>query len=443
MKKHFYVGLGMAALTLAPALVISSPSVTKYSFVKIADNYSPGTPFVDIDKDNNGAAINDNGEVVFQANTAVNGFGIFVASHSKIRKIADSTQGFTNFYGISINSDRSVVFNASKGDLNGVFKSFDRFITTIADTNSAFFSDFIGPNLLNNSPAINDSQSVAFVASLKSDICPTEPAFLADNLNHCAGLFVEKNGKMRIIADDTRGSFVRFLGGAWPAQVTPKINNGGQVAFWAHSKEILSNELSAPICALDDIACKNVMGIYKTSPRGFVTVADNKGQYLSFFGAVDINDPGSVVYVWRKRADLDCASGSSRWRGVNIYRNGVTSKLADNQSCEEGAYSRFGAPNVNNKGDTAFLAVLRPGDNPSAPNSPIGIFTGPNPTTDSVIKVGDKLAGKTVGALEGQQSVLNFGFNQKGINNKGQIVFIVGFTDGTKALYLAIPSQHR
>jgi hypothetical protein len=58
-----------------------------------------------------------------------------------------------------------------------------------------------------------------------------------------------------------------------------------------------------------------------------------------------------------------------------------------------------------------------------------GIFTGPDPVADKVIRTGDPLFGSTVTAV-------NF---EHGLNDAGQIVFLAELADGTRGVFRADP----
>lgn len=107
-------------------------------------------------------AINDNGEVAFNADLKTGERGIFVSNNGKLTTIADSSQGYTYFSVPEINNKGTVAFNA--GLANGssaIFESTGGQLTTIADTNG-IFKDF------KSDVALNEQGQVAFLADLKN-----------------------------------------------------------------------------------------------------------------------------------------------------------------------------------------------------------------------------------------------------------------------------------
>ena len=104
---------------------------------------------------------------------------------------------------------------------------------------------------------------------------------------------------------------------------------------------------------------------------------------------------------------------------------GATSTFVDTT----GPYYQFGfshAFDINILNEIVFAAIL---DSDVDPSGRVGIFTGPDPVMDSVIRNGDLLAGKTV--LEAALG---------GINDCGQISFRAMFSDFSTGIFRADPS---
>src|SRR5262249_23047039 len=87
-------------------------------------------------------------------------------------------------------------------------------------------------------------------------------------------------------------------------------------------------------------------------------------------------------------------------------------------------YSNFGHPSINDSGTVAFWAQPF--------NAPMGIFTGPDPVTDKVIRAGDLLFGSTV-----TDDLTNGG--QHFLNNHGQLAMPVTLADGRHLIVRADP----
>jgi hypothetical protein len=86
-------------------------------------------------------------------------------------------------------------------------------------------------------------------------------------------------------------------------------------------------------------------------------------------------------------------------------------------------------PAMNDAGNIAFTAIT------AGPSPAIGLYSGADPQADKVLETGDMLDGIEVEMIA---------LGRHGINNHGQIVFHVLFTDASQAIYRAdpMPSVH-
>ncbi|MBL8821969.1 MAG: hypothetical protein JNJ77_05220 [Planctomycetia bacterium] len=136
-----------------------------------------------------------------------------------------------------------------------------------------------------------------------------------------------------------------------------------------------------------------------------ITVATTSGPFFAF-DALSINDSGQVAFS---------AMNDDGSFGVYFYNGSTISTIATTSS-----YSRFGSVNLSNSGMVAFYAEV-------ANSIDQGIFFGPNPAINKLIRVGDNLDGGIVG---------NIAFSPFGLNNNNQFAFTASVGSGT-GIYLA------
>ena len=162
--------------------------------------------------------------------------------------------------------------------------------------------------------------------------------------------------------------------------------------------------------------------VYKITSAGTLTTIGSLPETVG--GAPQINDSG-VVAFYRRTA----ASGPGT-RAIVVGSGGSLLTVADNTT----AFTEFGAPGINNSGTLAFLALT-----PGLPGIPvrIGAFTGPNPIGDRVLRTGDPLFGATVTGMLG--ATITDSLGRAGLNNSGQIAFLVVLADGRRVVVRANP----
>ncbi|MGH7535232.1 MAG: hypothetical protein ACREMG_06570, partial [Gemmatimonadales bacterium] len=130
------MGSTVLALVLASALDTEAGS---YTFAKIADNTGTFT------KLHSPPAINPAGTVVFTADRAAGGQGIFTGSGGPLTTIAQSGGPFLSVGGNTINADGTVVVwvtLAAGGD--AIFTGNGGPLTLVADTTAGVFSSLWG-----------------------------------------------------------------------------------------------------------------------------------------------------------------------------------------------------------------------------------------------------------------------------------------------------------
>jgi arylsulfate sulfotransferase len=213
-------------------------------------------------------------------------------------------------------------------------------------------------------------------------------AFRATLMSGGAGLFTVRPGEQPRILYVTGGRFASFLSAAVLER------HGETVTFRA--------TLSA-----------GADGIF-TGSGGATTTIATIGDTFSALSNQSINDAGTVAF----RATL-----SAGGQAVLKADGGPLTVIADTS----GPFSSFfgNATSINNAGTVAFAANLK--------DAASGIFTGPDPVADKVIATGDPIFGSTVASIDATP------FPPRGLNDAGQLTFLVHLADGRTVLVRADP----
>jgi len=349
-----------------------------YKFVRIADSTGEFLSFVESTSLTPAIGINDKGVVAFYARLDAGPTGVFVGSGGSTTTIADSNGIFSGFSKMvvppmidatdpAINNAGTVAFWASLDA-----GSEGLFTGTGGATTTIAASDgsFATVNL---SGAINTAGTVAINGSLDSGV---------------QGVFFGSGGPTNTIADNS-GAFAQF----GVATASPAINDSGLVAFLAF--------LNTP---------PGANGIFVGSSGSTTPIADSTGDFNNF-SVPSINNSSGVAF----QAQLDDAS-----TGVFKATGGQIKPVV----LSSGPFDFFGPPDINDTGQVAFFAYL---DALTAH----GIFTGPSPDADKVIRTGDALDGSPVLAIQSK--------GRAALNNRGQIAFLASLTDGRYGVYRADP----
>jgi len=302
-------------------------------------------------------------------------------------KIADTRGGvFRGFHlAPSIDAQGMVSFRANLvGGGQGIFKSNGSIMTQIANT-AEDFEAFRG------SPAVSDNGQVVFYGTRPggefgySRGTDTAGEFLYSNKGFAAlGDLVINNGGMLAFkgkrAKGRRAQRQVFLGnGGRPVAIPDSknnqigmlsINNHGQVAFSTGDKVYVSNGKTTSL------------------------LTDGDGQYFLFYRPV-INDAGTVVVQ-------TASEPQDGWVAKHLVAivDGHVHLLASTQGTFQDLLSSHA---VNNHGHVVFSALLDSGLS--------GLFVGPNPETDAVIKQGDQLLGTRI--VEGPVLSPNLALNSR------------------------------
>lgn len=326
-------------------------------------------------------AINDDGQVAFVAIRSGGVTGVFVGRGGAVTTVADTSRTFTFFGFPGINGRGQVTFFAHKTDgLGGYYAGLDG-ATTLVENRGAV----LGPT----GGDIFSSPSGTFSAVGIVPRLPRQPRVI-----------VAADGGRVIRIADTSGLFQTL-------DLDPRVNASGRVAFHAMRRDFSE-------------------GIFVGKGGALAIIADTSGPFVTFEDAPAINDRGDVLF----QASVNATDGSLI-DGLFLSRHGEIRTVVDST----GAFAFFGrAPGLNARGRIAFQGTTHP--DPNLPGDPglAGIFTGGDPVADRVIAVGDVLDGSTVKGLD-------TGSFRTGLNDAGQIAFLVFLDDGRTGVYRADPAR--
>lgn len=338
-----------------------------YTFENVADSSGVLGELLDV------PAINAAGTVVFHAPLDDGSRGIFLARDQELTPVATNGRAFLFFSNDPvINREGRVAFHGRKlGSQrkggSGIFTSLDGSRQIVALTRRPIFRRFRTPL------AISDAGSVAFRAELE---------------NRDRGIFVvHRDGAVTTIAKESDPQFIGF------GPLT--MNAAGTVAFRA----------------LLEAGGKALL----TSSGGdFTTIARNDEGVFRMLGVPTINASGMVAF----QAEL-AGGGSGIFKGDGGSPETVALDINFGPT-----FQTFVTGVSFNDARTVAFAVL-------FENSQVGLFTGPDPVADKVIRSGDTLFSSTV-------FYLNLG--SAGLNESGQISFRYSLTDGRQGIAIATPA---
>jgi hypothetical protein len=144
--------------------------------------------------------------------------------------------------------------------------------------------------------------------------------------------------------------------------------------------------------------------------------------YSELFGNLtDGLDPVGGGRYWASGPNDQGQAADRLENRIVRYRpaDGSTETLADT----DGLFASFDFPiAINNRGEVAFGA--------RRDDMVTGVFAGPDPVNDVVLRSGQPLFGQTVG---------NVRVGNKAINDRGQLAMVVEFTNLTRAIIVADP----
>lgn len=408
-----------AVLGLCFSLLVGKEAFA-YNFTKIADTSSDSL-FSQFD----GFSMNDGGTVAFRANLNGGGQGIFTGNGIvPLSAIAQTSDGFREFSSSpSINNSGLVAFSAKQYAMvnmfgeytlvhpSGIFTSNGVTTTTIAQSDPFSRYYFTGGWYdFSGTPSIDNNGTVAFKALIASYYGSQE-------------IVIGNGNSTTKIAS---GGGYRFGG----IQVNnPLITDAGTVVYgtaesisypypggYSKSTSILTS--TGITIAHDSTATKpsgydeKQMNWVMTTTREGTAIVNSDGSSTRLFNPslLSANNTGRVAFG----ANL----GDEQTAGIFSGNGTNTNLIADTT----GLFSKFGVASINDGGTVAFQASLDEGGD--------GIFTGSNPLTDKVIKIGDFLFGSTVQEIS---------LDKKSLNSSGQISFWAKLANGISGIFRADP----
>lgn len=365
----------LMAFSLAMGCLSTGVSAASYSIVKIADTSETFASFDVL------PALNDAGTVVFAAKTPDIGpphfevSGVYVGNGGPLTTIHDSTGEYSTFQNPAINASGAVAF-ISKLDnrLVGLFRTRSGQTTKLADDTGEIATGLISQ--FSTPPAIDSLGRVAFGVTL---------------LNGRRGIYLSshEDGPLELITSTPLPfSLLDFTRGGL------SISSTGRILFLADTNQTVGG-----------------LGIYTATSASDVTLElDDSGPLISFFKPA-INAAGTIVFTAIDRGGNSAAN--------NLYRITGELILADDSQ----PWTSFDEIAINAAGEIAFYGQTSDGRR--------GIFSGPDPDVDAVIKIGDPLFGSTITLLR---------FNNKCFNRSGQVAFSYTLSSGVSGIALATPA---
>lgn len=341
-------------------------------------------------------------------------------------KIAGTGAGFEQLdMEPTLNDSGTVAFWAEQSTgVDGIYTGNGGPLTTVLHVNDTGVQDIWGFKSINNSGAV-----------------AVQLQYLANNTT----IEVRKGA--------THTSIVSVNGTAFTQLSDPQINDNGLVAFWGKKTSsegiYTGNGSTAPVAICDTSAGADFYGfgkyasigndgnvafaakpnggeykLYKSNGTTRTLIVQTGSTYLNVGGAdgeCAINNDGRVLYLANEMSGTDvlmsiCSStGDSTTRHIEVNLYSGTSP-----------FNTLGwPPAFNDSLDLAFMATH------DGFSSGTGLYTGPDPVNHKVIEPGDTLDGKVVHTIATGRHC---------INAHGQIVFFVGFTNGSQGIYRADPS---
>jgi hypothetical protein len=326
--------------------------------------------------------------------------------------IADTTSTYSEFYPSragripSINNHGEVAFWAVLVDgTETIRRRSGNQVDTIAD-NSGLLSTIGSPSISDNGVVVfnataDDGRAGVFagsggpVATIADSAGPLDrfgsssDINAAGNVAYSASLdtsgyaaFVSSGGGTTTVADTT---------GPLATIDSPRLNDSGAVAFWAFEDGGFSRQ-----------------SIHLYQGGALATIADESGPFSGFSNRPGITNDGSVVF----QAVFD--SGGS---GIFKSQSRIVTPVVDTT----GPFSGLRFVAANNHDQVAFIGSLD--------SEGEGLFLGPDPTADQVIRFGDALFGSTVTSIETSHA----------LNDRGQIVFYYRLANGVSGIAVASP----
>ena len=357
------LGLAAATVTLAPSPAVAATG--DYTFTVVADSVAD-----DLDPTEFGcASINDGGDIAFRAGrpgvdgaSGVDGIYRAAAGVPGLVTIAEDGERFDFLSNNPTLNDLGQVGFAAELENGGeaILRGSGGRLTRIAGTEPGRFN-FFGFDV-----SINNDGRVAFKAELDEE------------LDFDEGLF---SGTGNAVATHYRASTSRFEG----TDTRPSINDRGDIGF-------------------DEVTPRG-SGVFVTHRERFRTVAGPDDE--NFAGPPVLNNAGIAAFV-TSFTDPE----------TEEFVTAIVSGRAEPLTTEVDTRGPFGdlgfrPPALSDDGDVAFHATLDD-------FTTSGVFTGPRPRRDAVLRTGDTLDGDTV---------TNVVFCEEGLNDADELALVVTLDD--------------
>ncbi len=373
-------GVALAALAAfaAPAMADTGFNYGVISYTDIADTFanSPYSQVVSF------PAINNAGQVAFSMLTRSSVQHVYISptSGSGYVNVADTSNGFTGMSSVTLNNAGVAVFSGTSStganaNHTGIFTGSGGALAPVADSTTATQPLYSG-----GTPRLNDTGSTSF---------------LGVSATGYPQITVQKNGAFTPVATYNGGPFEYFFDAA--------INNSGQVGFITDDYSTGSN---------------NGAFVYRANAGG----APVKLARAFTSTSVAINDAGMMAF--------EAAAGNGNGfppTGI-VASDGVTTTFISRAGqFLPGTNILISSYAANGQGtpiNSAGLVALQGSDDTLAN---YGIYVGDGVNTQTVVRVGQTLFGKTVA---------DFGLGRDALNDAGQVTFNVTFTDGTSAVVI-------
>jgi len=374
-------------------------------------------------------------QVAFLAAALTLSVGNTVAVPFSFTNLYDSSGPFNSFGAPAINNSGTVAFSASldTGE-SGIFTGSGGPTTTIADTS--------GPSNSVGGYSLNNAGTVAFTATLDTG---------------GAGVFTGSGGHTTTIADGES-----FPEGFVAVFDSPSLNDRGTVAFF------FTNETSET---------SGITGIFTSNGGPITTIVDNSNESFQFAGSPSLNNSGTVAFeAFFDGPGIFTGSGGPITTIATERMNGLFFNIIGSPSLNDSGTVAFAVARaleavgtVTDSGPVAFApppgceeepdpsleeAGILAGSGgpvtiiarcfglsfsliPSLNNSGTVAFladasirTGPDPVADKVISAGDALFGSTVAGVF---------MNKESLNDADQIAFFYELADGRTGIARADP----
>ena len=377
MKSRLIAPTWLAGALMLPMVAAADFQYGVISYTDIADTFAAsaysqvvGFP-----------AINNAGQVAFSMLTRTNIQHVYLtpSTGSLFINVADTANGFTGMSSLALNNGGTVVFGATSSsganaNHTGVFKGNGGAITTVADSTTSAQPYFSG-----GAPRTSDSGATVFTGTGAGS--PQQQ------------VIVNQNGAYASVATHNAGQFEYFFDAA--------INNGGQVVF-----------------ITDDYSTGHNNGafVYRANSGG----APVKIARAVTSTAVAINNVGVMAFQAAAAVGNGFSpTGVVTSDGLRTTFISQVGHVLPGTSLLVDGYGDSGTP-INSAGLVAMLAS-------DYARANYGIYVGDGVNTQTIVRVGQSLFGKTV---------KDFGLGRDAINDNGQVTFNVLFTDNTSAIVI-------